>query len=136
LLTSHVCTRERVGGDEWAAALLLGAGVIGIAVTLAKNIAYALRSDVGSISGSQLWYRTVVAYLHFIQPFARLAGQIRGVLAPPEVALPIAQRQTSRGPQPSLRDARRALLLLSGSVTEDRYWSETWTSAEHVLSKL
>jgi GT2 family glycosyltransferase/DNA-binding beta-propeller fold protein YncE len=125
-----------LGGHEWAAALLLGAGVIGIAMTLAKNVAYALRSDVGSISGSQIWYRAVVAYLHFIQPFARLTGQIRGVLAPPEVALPVAKRQTSRGPQPSLREARRALVLLSGSVTEDRYWSETWTSAEHVLSKL
>ena len=123
-------------GHEWAAALLLGSGIVGIAATLAKNIAYALRSDVGSLPGSRLWYRAVVAYLHFIQPFARLTGQIRGVLAPPEVALPVAKRQTSRGPQPSLREARRSLLLLSGSVTEDRYWSETWTNAERVLSQL
>ena len=33
--------------------------------TVAKNIAYALRSDVDSLSGSKLWYRATVAYLHF-----------------------------------------------------------------------
>ena len=125
-----------MGGREWAAALLLGSGLVGMAATIAKNVAYALRSDVDSLPGNRLWYRTVVAYLHFIQPFARLTGQIRGVLAPPEVALPVAQRQTSRGPQPSFREATRALLLLSGSVTEDRFWSETWTSADRVLTRL
>jgi DNA-binding beta-propeller fold protein YncE len=125
-----------IGGHEWAAALLLGSGLVGIAATLAKNVAYASRSDVNSLRGSPLWYRAVVAYLHFIQPFARLAGQIRGVLAPPEVALPVARRQTSRGPRPSRREASRALLLLSGGVSEDRFWSETWTTADRVLAQL
>jgi len=120
----------------WAAALLLGSGLIGIAATIAKNVSYASRSDVGSLSSNHLWSRVVVAYLHFLQPFARLAGQIRGLLSPPEVALPVAVRQTSRGPKPSLREARRALLLLSGSVAEDRFWSEKWTSADRVLSQL
>jgi GT2 family glycosyltransferase/DNA-binding beta-propeller fold protein YncE len=121
---------------RWAAAMLLGTGLIGILATIAKNVTYALRSDVGSLAGSRLWYGAVVAYLHFIQPFARFAGQVRGVLSPPEVKLPVALRQTSRGPQPSLREARRALLLLSGSVAEDRFWSETWTTADRVLVQL
>src|SRR5205814_1352965 len=46
---------------KWAAALLLGAGLVGIVVTIAKNIQYALRSEVGSLPGSMLWYRAVVA---------------------------------------------------------------------------
>ena len=58
------------------------------------------------------------------------------MLSPPEVALPHAQPQTSRGPRPVAREAWRALLLLSGTVTEDRYWSETWTTADRVLSQL
>ncbi len=119
----------------WAAALLLAPGLSGIAFTLGKNVAYALRSDVASLPGSHLWYRVLVAYLHFLQPFARLRGQIRGMLSPPEIAFPL-ERQTSRGPRPSLAEARRALLLLSGTVTEDRYWSETWTSTARVLSQL
>ena len=120
----------------WAAALLLGAGLVGIAVTVAKNITYAWRSDVDSLPGSRLWYRAAVAYLHFIQPLARVRGRIRGVLSPPEVALPTERPQTSRGPRPSPTEAWRALLLISGTVTEDRYWSETWTSTERVLSQL
>jgi GT2 family glycosyltransferase/sugar lactone lactonase YvrE len=121
---------------RWTTILLLGSGLIGILATIAKNVTYALRSDVDSLGGNRLWYRAVVAFLHFIQPFARFAGLVRGVLSPPEVKLPVARRQTSRGPKPSLREARRALLLLSGSVAEDRFWSETWTTADRVLVRL
>ncbi|HWW83355.1 MAG TPA: glycosyltransferase, partial [Vicinamibacterales bacterium] len=124
------------GRHRWAAYLLLFSGVIGIAVTIAKNIAYAMRSEVGSLGRGKLWYRTVVAYLHFIQPVARVRGRIRGLLAPPEVALPSVPAQTSRRPRPSLAEAWRALLLISGNVIEDRFWSETWTSGERVLTQL
>jgi GT2 family glycosyltransferase len=124
------------GQHHWTSYLLLATGTIGIAVTIAKNIAYALRSDVDSLKGNKLWYYATVAYLHFIQPLARLRGRIRGMLSPPEVALPQHEPQTSRLPRPSLAEAWRALLLISGSVTEDRFWSETWTSADRLLSKL
>jgi len=124
------------GDHLWAAALLLATGVVGVQATIAKNIAYALRSEVDSLRGPRAWNRGVVAYLHFIQPLARLRGRIRGVLSPPEVALPPVQPQTSRRPRPSLAEAGRALLLITGNITEDRYWSETWTSADRVLASL
>ncbi|MDE3156288.1 MAG: hypothetical protein KGN76_14395, partial [Acidobacteriota bacterium] len=47
-----------------------------------------------------------------------------------------AQPQTTRRPQPSWRDARRALGLLTGRVTEDQYWSERWIGIEGFLSRL
>src|SRR4029079_3166195 len=72
----------------WAAVLLLSTGMVGVAATIAKTRAYAMRSQVATLPGSKLWYRTVVASLHFIQPLARIRGRIRGVLSPPEVALP------------------------------------------------
>jgi GT2 family glycosyltransferase/sugar lactone lactonase YvrE len=139
-----------VGGHQWASTLLLASGVIGIAVTIAKNLDYAMRSEVDNLrgvdpaeGGSRLrralnrgWYRSVLGYLHFIQPLARIRGRVRGVLSPPEVALPDAEPQTSRGPTPSAGEIVRALLLISGSVTEDRFWSETWTSADRVLAQL
>jgi GT2 family glycosyltransferase/DNA-binding beta-propeller fold protein YncE len=124
------------GQHWWTAALLLGAGLIGAAVTIAKNVIYAWRSDVDSLPGRRLWYRAIVGYLHFIQPIARVRGRIRGVLSPPGVALPAERPQTSRGPRPSLAEAWRSLLLISGSVTEDRFWSETWTSTERVLGEI
>jgi GT2 family glycosyltransferase len=120
---------------RWAAALLLGGGLIGIAATIAKNIAYAKRSEVDSLEGSALWYRAVVAGLHFLQPLARIRGRVRGVLSPPEVTLPPVEARSSRGPRPSLGEAWRALLLISGSVTEDRFWSETWTTADRLLTQ-
>src|SRR5262249_20172168 len=123
------------GRHRWAAILLLATGVIGIAVTIAKNIAYAMRSEVGSLGRGKLWYRTVAAYLPFLHPIARVRGRIRGLLAPPEVALPSVQPQTSRRPRPSLGEAWRALLLISGNVIEDRFWSETWTTGERVLAQ-
>jgi GT2 family glycosyltransferase/DNA-binding beta-propeller fold protein YncE len=125
-----------VGGHTWAAILLLAAGTVGVTATLAKNFAYARRSDINSIRGPRFWYFLVVAYLHLIQPFARLRGQIRAILSPPEVTHPVGQRQTSRGPRPTLREARRALLLICGGVAEDRYWSETWTNGARVLSEI
>jgi GT2 family glycosyltransferase/DNA-binding beta-propeller fold protein YncE len=139
-----------IGGHQWASTLLLASGIIGIAVTIAKNLDYALRSEVDYLRGvdpgegksrlrraaNRSWYRSVLGYLHFIQPLARIRGRIRGVLSPPEVALPDARPQTSRGPTPSLGEIARALLLISGSVTEDRFWSETWTSADRVLAQL
>jgi GT2 family glycosyltransferase/sugar lactone lactonase YvrE len=121
---------------RWAAALLLGTGLLGIAFTITKNIAYALRSEVDSLGGSKSWYRATVAYLHFIQPIARVRGRIRGVLSPPQARVPANERQTSHGPRPSIAEAWRALLLISGNVTEDRFWSETWTSADRVLTQL
>jgi GT2 family glycosyltransferase/DNA-binding beta-propeller fold protein YncE len=124
------------GRHWWTSVLLLIVGGIGIAVTVTKNIAYAIRSDVDSLPGNRLWYLAIVAYLHFIQPLARVLGRIRGTLSPPSVALPAGRPQTSRGPRPSLAEAWRALLLISGTIIEDRYWSETWTSTDRVLSQL
>ncbi len=125
-----------LGKHGWAAALLLSSGGFGLAFTVAKNVAYAMRSDVSSLKGSRLWYRAMVAYLHFLQPIARLRGQIRGMLSPATTRLPAPEAQTSRGPRPSMREVGRGLALLAGTVIEDCFWSEQWTSADRVLSQI
>ena len=104
--------------------------------TIAKNVAYALRSDVDSLPGSRLWYRAIgrVSALHPADRAAARAHPRHAVAAGSGAAA--GEPQTSRGPRPSLKEAWRALLLISGSVTEDRYWSENWTSADRVLAKV
>ena len=124
------------GGPRWAAALLFGSGLVGVVATVAKNLAYALRSEVGSIPRNRLWSRPTIACLHFLQPLARARGRIRGMLAPPEVVQSRARPRASHRPWPSIADAWRALLLISGSVIENRYWGEIWTSADHYLTRL
>ena len=58
------------------------------------------------------------------------------MLAPPEVVQSRTESQASHRPRPSMADAWRALLLISGSVIENRYWAEAWTSADHYLTRL
>src|SRR5439155_21229482 len=55
---------------------------------------------------------------------------------PPTTQLPQAERQTSKRPRPSRRGAARSLALLAGTVLEERFWSESWTSADRLLSNL
>src|SRR6185503_4359114 len=89
------------------------------------------------VGGSHAKLRLTIAYLHFIQPLARVWGRLRGALTPPEFARPVpALREATSKPKVKLADGWRAALLLSGSVTEDRFWSEAWTSADRVLTKL
>ncbi|PYR31666.1 MAG: hypothetical protein DMF90_25130 [Acidobacteria bacterium] len=126
VLTAAGVAIAALGRHSWAAALLLATGMIGLAVTIAKNVSYTLRSSVDWRVPSRFWQRTLVGYLHFLQPFARIRGRIRGAF----------ERQTSRGPRPSPSEAWRALLLISGAITEDRYWSETWTTNNRMLSQL
>ena len=134
-LTLSGLTVVATGDHLWAASLLLATGLGGVAFTGAKNVAYALRSEVDSVPGSKMGHRAIVAYLHFIQPFARIRGRIRGILSPPEIALPL-EPQTSRLPRPVIGEIWRALMLVSGTVTEDRFWSEKWTSSDRFLGQL
>ena len=124
-----------IGDHPWAAMLLLATGGVGLITTVTKNVAYALSSDVDRVPGGRLFCRFRVAWLHFLQPFARMVGQIRGALSPPTV-----KRLDSKLPPhravPSLKDAWRALLIVAGGVSEDRYWSESHTTADRVLTDL
>ena len=129
----------------WLGPVLLAAGGAGLALTFARNVAYALRSDLSGLPGPRLRYRAAIAWLHFVQPLARAWGRVRGMLAPPEVLRPprndgeatrAARRRAEIVARPTLRDALRALMVVSGSATEDRFWSERWAATEQILAKL
>ena len=121
-----------MGSGPWPPVLLAG-GLAGFLVTLARNLGYALRTDLRSVTGSRAWNRTTIAFLHWLQPLARAWGRARGALVPPEAAQPRALPRAQRGPRPAPRDLARATRLAWGGVIEDRFWSETWTSAARVL---
>jgi hypothetical protein len=113
--------------DAGRAALALG--MIGVMTTLARCLTFAF--DVEFPDGGTI-DRLLVAWLHVVQPLARLRGRIRGhFAAPAELAENVAT--TSVRSLPSLG---RALVLTAGVRLERRYWTEAWTSLPAVLDQL
>jgi hypothetical protein len=120
--------------------LALGAGLL--ATTAVKCGLYALRSDVDRLpplSGltpraSLRRYRGMIAWLHFIQPLARLRGFVRGIMNPPTSVVPEpGPSLPARRGSPSPRETLAALRLLLGETLSGRFWSESWTGVETVL---
>jgi O-antigen biosynthesis protein len=115
---------------------LMAVGLVGLGVTMAKCVRYALATDIGPLPGLEgraprtrrLLYRGLLVWLHVIQPFARAWGQLRGRFsAPPQGRV----RPDTSPSGAELRHVRR--LMLGQRVQAARYWSESWTSGEAVL---
>ena len=124
---------------------LWSVGGLGLAITLGKCIRYAWLTDLDSLSriGSlsnrvrRVWCRTTIAWLHLIQPLARMHGRIRGLLSRPSIDTP-ADLESARRPLPipSRSDVSHALRLFVGARLEARFWSESWMDAGSLLSRL
>ena len=124
------------------ALLLLAAGLLGWGTTLARCSLFAARSDLAGLPGTRSWpgrlrYRSMIAWLHLVQPVARGYGRIRGMWSPPtRVAPEHVTRVPWKAPVPSLRDAVRSALLLLGGSALRTFWSDTWASHSAVLTEL
>lgn len=128
-----------------AAALMVGLGVLGWAITAGRCATFALRSDLsglprlGTLSPwrSRLNYRGLIAWLHLVQPIARLYGRIRGLLSPPDVdATSPVTSQPWKAPAPSLWSAALAARLQVGGTAEWAFWSENWMDKSTILTTL
>ena len=131
-----------LNGLTGLAIALLTAGALGWGATIGRCLMFGWRSDlkgVATVRGrvSLVRHRLLIAWLHFLQPLARLAGRIRGSWSPPPVIEPgRATRLTWKAPSPRPSDAFAAARLLLGGAPEERYWSETWASHEAVLTEV
>jgi sugar lactone lactonase YvrE len=86
---------------------------------------------------SLLRHRLLIAWLHFLQPLARVTGRLRGSLSPPPVVEPArATRLTWKSPSPRQSDAFASARLLVGGTPEEHFWSETWTSLDALLTEV
>ena len=124
------------------ALLLLGAGLVGWGTTLTRCWLFAARSDLAGLPGAATWrgrlrYRTVIAWLHLVQPVARAYGRVRGMWSPPTAVAPEhVTRVPWKAPVPALRDAVRSALLLLGGSVQRTFWSERWASHSGLLTEL
>ena len=128
--------------SAWALPLLSVAAATLLA-TLVKCALYGLSSDVSRLPAIDTRpgrptvpaYRLAIAWLHFVQPFARLRGRLRGALN-----RPASQARSTRA-RPGVvtglggmrrRDALRLCLLRPVGTS---YWSQQWIDAGDLLRR-
>jgi GT2 family glycosyltransferase len=138
LLTCGLIAYSFTGHSVSALAILSGA--LGLSITVLKCAIYAHHSDVTRIPTlprwgtvpSRLLYRATIAWLHLVQPVARLYGYARGRLRTPVTATnPVAAVPVP--PVGSRHPGRRNFALLLGRPARCAFWSEVWTSADVLL---
>jgi hypothetical protein len=127
------------------APVMMLAGLMGLAVTWARCVGYACRSGIDSLPrmrpfsrlASRAIYRTAIAWFHFIQPFARAHGRVRGLISPPQ-SDGSPHRETNstalRGTTAWSPWLRLRILLMA--PVEQRFWSESYVGAVAVLEAI
>ena len=126
---------------EW----LLAAGAAGWLTTLALSVALAQQSDLRRLprlwglpsSISRVVYRGTIAWLHVVQPLARMRGRLKGMWSLPQVVAPSeGSPEPWHASMPSLGDARQSVRLIAGLVDQRAFWSESWFAHTSILSDL
>jgi GT2 family glycosyltransferase len=130
----------------WFAPVLFAIATTTLIATLAKCLIYGLQSDVARLPAvkghsrlvSTAVYRIVIAWLHFVQPFARLYGRTRGVLnqsaqCPASTPDPRRNRTARAGHLAGIRSALRLCLQLP---VQKAYWSQRWVDASDLLNAM
>jgi DNA-binding beta-propeller fold protein YncE len=121
--------------------LLLVAGLLGWGTTIARCSLFAARTDLSGLPGAttrrgRLRYRALIAWLHLVQPVARVYGRVRGMWSPPAAAPEHVMRVPWKAPVPTLRDAARSAILLVGGSAQRTFWSERWADHSAFLTEL
>ncbi len=130
------------GSHAEAGLLFLCVGALGLAATLAQCVQFAVRSDIAPqprigrlpLTVSRLIYRTTIAMLHFVQPFAQAAGRLRGLFI--DVNPPNVERAIARTIRPNLWNFASTLLFAAGLDDVRRFWGETGTESQALLTTL
>lgn len=121
---------------------LAGAALMAAIATAGKCLVYGWRSDVARLPPigrasrrlSRGVYRVTIAALHFLQPFARIHGRLRGLMRPPASNPSTHPRRRVVLPRPRLADVARGLRLYLGQNVEMSFWSERWIDVQAVLA--
>ena len=123
-------------GSPRAVALAAGA-LMAMIATVVKCVNCGLRSDLKGLPplgrsspfASRALYRLTISALHFLQPFARVHGRLRG-----EVSRPGQTRRIDHACRPAptpglMAHVAHGLRLLVGGQVETGFWNERWLDA-------
>ncbi len=137
LLAFGLVTYARTG--QAASLLAVALAVLGLGITVLKCAIYAWRSDISRIPTlaqwgpvrSRLLYRITIAWLHMVQPVARLYGFLRGSLRSPVTVAHSSAAVPVR--RPASRPHQRHYALLVGRCARCVFWSENWIASDALL---
>jgi hypothetical protein len=86
---------------------------------------------------SRVVYKATIAWLHVVQPLARMRGRLKGMWSLPQIVAPSdGSAQLWQASVPSLGDARQSVRLMAGLVDQRAFWSESWFAHTSMLSEL
>ena len=127
-----------------AAWLPLIAGMLGWATTLTRCALCGWRSNLDGLPTIGRWsmwqsrvlYRSLIAWLHLLQPLARFRGRLRGLSRPQAVAPKHMTRHPWKLQLPTLRDVIAGARLLTRAGTERSFWSDSGVSHTMLLTEL
>ncbi len=113
---------------------------------MGRCVAFAAASDLVGAAGRSARTRwpaagcsigALIAWLHLIQPVARVFGRVRGLLSPPDVeASAHVATLPWTAPSPSVWSTAASARLQVGGTAEWAFWSETWIAHSTVLTAL
>ncbi len=120
-------------------AAMASLGVLALTATVARCIGHAMASDIRTMPPvserspalSRVLTRALIAWLHFLQPIARVRGRIRGVLMSPEFALAHEQSHAA----PAWQHLGDVLSFSAARRQALSFWSESWCAREHLLNQ-
>ena len=127
------------------AALFGGAGGLGLIVSFAKCVRCALATEARALPPvpglpphvSRAIVRSVIAFLHVLQPLAREVGWFRGRFgAGEELSASGDQPPAAAACVPHLHEVVHAVKTAAGRAPDARFWGESWTTSEALLTRL
>jgi GT2 family glycosyltransferase len=131
-------------GSPGTSVACLATGGAGLLASISTCIRCAWAIDGNSLPSvpgcspavSRAIVRTVIACLHFLQPFAREVGWYQGKFAPAKAEASHRAPPSTGRRLPLRADVLHALRAFSGRSTEAVFWGRTWTTNDAVLRRL
>lgn len=132
------------GGFVASGIALLLAGTAGLTASITRCVRCALVTDERSLPAipgrsariSRVMVRSVIAWLHFIQPLAREMGWYQGKFAAAEDVASHPAPVTTHRWLPTEQDIVHAIRAFLGWPTAMVFWGQTWTTTDAVLMRL
>jgi O-antigen biosynthesis protein len=126
--------------SDWPGLTIAWAGGLALAVTIGRCVQYALASDIRAVpplpgrseAVSRFLTRGMIAWLHLLQPLARMRGRIRGVLTSPEFEL--AHEPLTR--RPAWHEIRDVIAVIGPGRRRLSFWSDAWLERGAVLTRI